>query len=1002
MSKLQSFFSRTLSLTAYDLCDLQAVEDDQKTFVTADGFYCSALRLEGALQYLGELSHPEAVEKMTQRLSSLWKEPGRQIQVVYVQDPEAGADYESDKQLNQLLGSAKRLNLNIDPIIKERRALWKGKVFHENCVVIVKTSLASLSRTEQEKATKETRRLPYAKHAQDPGRAYTRLLGKHKSFVRTLEQAMGAACVISEVDVQELARMINTFITGRYDDEFRLKLSQNGKRVVPPRLQDSAKTPGDPSCAMQPPFAHQFFTQRPEEVADEPSLVRIHNRYIAPIQIETWSDLPEQFNELVSRVGRRFPFAVSFTFQTGKDQLSSFLNKSWRMAKLAEIFNKSNKEQAAAAKVLKDYLASNTSNGVLGHMAMFTWGSDKEQALSRKEELSAAATAWCGVRPVEYLDDPVGLWIECIPGLARKPVSIPSAIRLEDAFTYLPIDRPATFFKEGSMPLFSTDYKFMPFRMGASFQRTWNNNWFAPPGSGKSVGIFGSCLSLLLNEENRQVPRQVFLDIGHAGTGLVKLFKAIFGPENAHRAQHFTLRNDGSTFINPFDTMTCNRKPTQQEKQDITAMLSIIFSTEDGADSKFIELLIPDLINKAYELRSDHGNGKNDPHQYKKHVVPEIDQRLEQGDIKLEDSPYWWEVADQLLYKEEYLLANRATRQAVPLLRDLNIIIAQDDDIKRKYADVAINGQPILDYIRLFTESYVTNIQLLSAPTNFDATDTDLIIFNLQEVVNTDDAAGRKVSAAMFLLAMIAGAREFFQTPDVVDSPDFSSDPAIKSYHRERIRRNFATKRHLVLDEYHVFNQVPSLDDRIIKYRRIGRKNNTIITLATQFDYHVTPEQRAIATNTFFMSADDKAKMLDRQSRYKFSDDILNFAMREQVGPGTMLHFAEKKESTTWQVCRDMKGPLELWAFSSTSDDIDLRTSLEERVGFWEACTILSKEFPGGSLGEFQPKYVRYLQKVFARHEDLQDKINCWNESLAKKMINEPGTWRLQIQEDSE
>lgn len=144
------------------------------------------------------------------------------------------------------------------------------------------------------------------------------------------------------------------------------------------------------------------------------------------------------------------------------------------------------------------------------------------------------------------------------------------------------------------------------------------------------------------------------------------------------------------------------------------------FSTEDGADSKFIELLIPDLINKAYELRTDHGNGKGDPHQYKKHVVPEIDQRLELGDIKLEDSPYWWEVADQLLYKEEYLLANRATRQAVPLLRDLNIIIAQDDDIKRKYADVAINGQPILDYIRLLqnlmsrTSSCLVHRQILT------------------------------------------------------------------------------------------------------------------------------------------------------------------------------------------------------------------------------------------------------------------------------------------------
>jgi intracellular multiplication protein IcmB len=172
------------------------------------------------------------------------------------------------------------------------------------------------------------------------------------------------------------------------------------------------------------------------------------------------------------------------------------------------------------------------------------------------------------------------------------------------------------------------------------------------------------------------------------------------------------------------------------------------------------------------------------------------------------------------------------------------------------------------------------------------------------------------------------------------------------------------------------------------------------VSLATQFDYHVTTEQRAIATNTFFMSADDRAKMEDRQSRYKFSDDIMDFAMREQVGPGTMLHFAEKTDATTWQVCRDMKGPLELWAFTSTQEDIEIRTALEQKKGFWEACTILSREFPGGSLGDFQSKYVRYLQKTFARKEDVSEVVDAWADSLSRKIIAEPTTWRLNIQEE--
>ncbi|WP_138437904.1 hypothetical protein [Marinobacter shengliensis] len=999
MSKLQAFFAKTLSLTAYDLCDLQAAEGAYN-FVTVDGYYCSALKLEGAKHYLGERSHPEALEAIHNRLKNLWKDPGRQIQTVFVQDPEEGGEYAAEEQLDQLKAVAKRLKLDLNPIIEERRNLWLGKVFHEGCYIIIKTSLAALNRSEQQKAIKEASAIPYASIAQDPSKAYSRLFAKHDSFVTDLENALDKFCVVDRMSVQQLGRVINTFITGRYDSGFKLKLAQNDKHVTPPRMQESEKRPGDPSPAMQPPIPHQFFTERPRELDDEPSLIKIHNRYIAPIQIETWSDNPAPFNQLVARIDRRFPFAISMTYQTGKDSIQAFLGSHFRMAKLAQIFNKSNSEQAAAAQTLRDYLGNNGANAVLGRMALITWSKDKGEALTRKEELSAAVTAWCGLKPVEYLDNPVKLWIECIPGLARKPVSIPSAIKLDDALAYLPIDRPATVFKEGSMPLFSTDYKFMPYKMGAEFQVTWNNNWFAPPGSGKSVGLFGSCLSLILNEENKQVPKQVFIDYGPAGEGLVKLFKAIFGPERAHRARHITLLNDGSVYINPFDTMTCCRRPNEQERRDIIAMLSIILSPNEGSDNQHMSQLIQDLVTKLYELRDDSNSAKGDPKPYKPHVVPEIDHRLTRGDIKLEESPYWWEVADALLYAQEFELANKATRQAVPLLRDVSTIIAQDEDIKRKFGDIAVNGNPLLKDAQLFVESFIQNIPILSAPTNFDATETDLLVLNLQKVVSTDDPVGRKMSAAMFLLSMIAGAREFFQEPSIVNAQNFSQDPAVKAYHRDRISRNFSTKRHLILDEYHVFNQVPSLDKRIIGARRIGRKNNTVISLATQFHYHVTEEQQQIATNTFFMSADDKAIMDDRQVKYQFSDDIKEFALQEQTGPGTMLHYAKTKQASTWQVCRDLKGPIELWAFSSTREDVDLRSALEERKGFWEACRILGREFPSGSLGKFQPKYTRYLQKTFNREENLQDIVANWHHSLAKSMLAEPDTWRLHIQEE--
>jgi len=998
MSRLKNFFAKTLSLTAYDLCDLQAVENE-RTFVTVDGFYCSALLLEGSKSFLGEEGHPDAVRATAEQLNSLFKQAGFQIQICFVQDPEGGGKYVTERTLATLKGTAEKFDLNIGPLIEERKRIWESKnVPFEATYIVIKTSLASLSRADQERAAKDRTPLPYLAMAQDPFRGYKKLLAKHSSFVTGVKKAFEKTCVVEDLSVHQVGWAINMFITGRYDDRFRLKLSQS-KRAVPPRLQESTTSPGDPSPAMQPPLAHQFWTERPQEIEDEPSLVKCHNRYIAPLQIETWSDRPQKFEHLVSRIDRKFPFCVSFTFQTGKNEIVSFLSKNWRMAKIAEIFNKANSEQASAAKILQEYLGSNSANALKGHLSLSTWAKTKDECLNRKEELSAVVGSWCGLRPVEYLDDPVKLWLESMPAMARKLVSIPSAIEIRDAITYLPVDRPATFFKDGPMPLFSVDYKPMPFKMGAEFQQTWNNNWFAPPGSGKSVGMFGSCLALLLNQENRQIPKQTYLDVGHAGVGLVKLFKAILGPNRAHRAHYFTMRNDGKTYINPFDTMTCIRYPTEQEKQDLLTMLSTVFGAEaEATETRYLEVAIPDLITKVYELKSDKSGGKGDPNVYKPGVEIEIDERIRQGDITVPDDPIWWEIADALLYAGEPRLAQQATRQAVPLMRDLNTIISSDDDIKRRFGDITIGTQGLLDYLRMFNESTISNIPMLSSPTNIDLSEMDLLVINLGDVLSTASAVERKNSSIYYLLAMMAGGREYFQRPEIVDSPKFSDDPFIKSFHRERIKGSFSTKRHLILDEYHQFNKISAMDQAIVRARLIGRKNNLIISLATQYDDQVSQIQRDTATNTFFMSAGDRKIMDGRQERYKFSDDIKEQSLREQVGPGTMLHQAIKKENTTWQVCRDVKGPLELWAFSSTNEDLDLRDAMESKIGFWEACRVLGRNFPGGSIGDFHATFTKFVQRTYEDREASKR----WHEILAKKILSEPDTWRLSIVEEDE
>ena len=121
---------------------------------------------------------------------------------------------------------------------------------------------------------------------------------------------------------------------------------------------------------------------------------------------------------------------------------------------------------------------------------------------------------------------------------------------------------------------------------------------------------------------------------------------------------------------------------------------------------------------------------------------------------------------------------------------------------------------------------------------------------------------------------------------------------------------------------------------------------------------------------------------------WEISDDVIQRLQREAVGPtsegGTLLAIFRTKVGKIVQMLTNTVGPIELWAFSTTLEDVALRNELYKKIGSYNARKILASEFPSGSAIKQIEKLKVELgsssnDSVFSTMVDML--VNKFNES---------------------
>ncbi|MCC2666506.1 MAG: hypothetical protein K0S63_422, partial [Gammaproteobacteria bacterium] len=298
-------------------------------------------------------------------------------------------------------------------------------------------------------------------------------------------------------------------------------------------------------------------------------------------------------------------------------------------------------------------------------------------------------------------------------------------------------------------------------------------------------------------------------------------------------------------------------------------------------------------------------------------------------------------------FHHEALLAQRF---AMPLLADAAAIV-RTQAVEDLYGLVkAPTGEPLIQAFSRMISSAVREYPIIAGITKFDIGDARIISLDLDEVAKSGGDAADRQTAVMYMLGRYVLGRSYYLTEDILgDIPEI-----YREYHRTRISEIREDPKRLVYDEFHRTSKVRAVREQVILDMREGRKWNVQIALISQSLEDFDPVMVEFATSIFIMDAGPE-QSIKRSTEIFGLSETARVALKTRVhgpreGGATFLAQFSTKSGTNTQLLTSTLGPVELWAFSTTAEDAQVRNKLYVKLKPAEARRVLANLFPNGSV----------------------------------------------------
>jgi intracellular multiplication protein IcmB len=974
-----AWLSTSLKQTTESYCDLETA-DSPTDLVDHDGSLVSMLRVKGVKALVGTEEFDRTQLSLQTSLQTSLSRVGQTIQVYFSYNKDLVAD-EIKEILRPARETAQRLLLSLADLFDERTTYLARYCAHEEVFLVLRTRPSSLAREQRKRSEKDKRNLikekkiPPFSQSQNIIAAVVDLREWHDSFVRATVNDLNTLGIVTELleiheAVYEMRQCVDPDFTDR---EWKPALPGDKLTIKQPK-----NLTGQISDILWPPLARQILPRDAENI--DLRTVRIGDRIYSSVFIDLFPKEVQEFNSLFLRtLPTHIPWRISFLIEGGglgslrlRAAISSVV--SWTSAE-NRLFND-------AVNLLR-YLNLTTDDAIVRlRVAAATWApaGDIRLLRSRSAQLAKAIEGWGSCNVSEVAGDAFAGVVSSMLGVSASSVANPSVAPLSDVLYMLPLFRPSSPWRKGAILFRSPDGKPWPYQPGSSEQTTWIDIVFARPGSGKSVLSNAINLALCLSAGISRLPRISIIDIGPSSSGLISLLKEALPLSQRHLVSYYRLRMTPDFAINPFDTQLGCRFPTPQERSFLVNFLTML-ATPVGATKPYdgITDMAGMIVDELYKNLVDDAN----PNLYTPNVEEIIDGILEEVGFVRDTHTTWWEVTDALFVAGFIHEAMLAQRHAMPVLADA-ASISRTPAIEDLYGKViAPTGEPLINAFSRMISSAVREYPIISQTTRFDIGDARIVSLDLDEVAKSGGDAANRQTAVMYMLARYILGRNFFLTEENVS--DMSE--AYRHYHEQRISEIREDPKRIIFDEFHRTAKVQAMREQVIQDMREGRKWGVQIALISQSLDDFDEVMIEFATSIFIMEAGPEQAIQKTAQTFGLSPTAV-WALRTRVhgpreGGATFLAQFATKEGMNTQLLTNTLGPIELWAFSTTQVDVNIRNKLYRKLGPREARRVLGNLFPSGSAAKLVENRLADMRD---RHMAIDDQARG---SIIEGIVNE-------------
>lgn len=945
---LVAWVDGSLGQLAESYCLLESA-NDRHTLVARDGSLVSLIRCHGVTFLVGPEEFERIHQGVTHSFRTALSKSGHGLQMFFSHDKEFIKD-DLTRILAPARQTAKQLSLNLDDVFAERIDFLSRYCAEEAMYFVLWTRPSCLTKTVFDQSVKnkikeaKDAKIKPVPNAQNLIASLPEMRDIHNTYVKnTLDDLAEVGMYCSLLDIHEACHAIRYSIDPEFTDP-NWRACLPGDKIP---VRESKNFKDDVSNILWPPLPEQLIPRDGENI--DLRTARIGDRIYSSVYVDLFPQEIQPFVQLFKRiVNSNVPWRISFMIESDGMRV---LGMKPTLAAILSFASNDNKLLSNANELLK-HIKNNTDETIVSlRVTATTWANYTEDKLlkTRVSELAKAIQGWGYIETSEVSGDAYQGVMSTALGINMQNVARVAVAPLSDVTYMFPLTRPASPWNTGAVLFRSPDGKPWPYQPGSTLQTTWIDLIFARPGSGKSVLSNSINLALCLSAGLTRLPRIAIIDIGPSSSGLISLLKDALPAEKQHLVAYHRLRMSKDMSINPFDTQLGSRYPSAQDRAFLVNFLTLLatpvgeVNTYDGiADMAGL------IVDELYKEMADNAK----PNPYTRNLDPIIDAKLAEHNINVDAHTSWWEVTDALFSAGDVTTAHLAQRYAMPLLADA-AAIARSKPVEDLYGSImAPTGENIINAFGRMISNAVREYPILSQITTFELGDARVVSLDLDEVAKTGGEAADRQTSIMYMLARYVLARHYYLIEESI-----SHVPQMyREYHLKRVKEIQEDKKRIVYDEFHRTARSQAVRDQVLVDMREGRKWNVQVALLSQSLEDFDSTMIEFGTSIFIMDAGPK-QAVERSTQVFGLSDTAKLALELRVhgpraGGATMLAQFATKEGNNTQLITSTIGPIELWAFNTTSVDAKIRNGLYKRLGAANARRILASRYPNGSAAK--------------------------------------------------